>query len=390
MTTSHALRLLTLAGLAPLLAAPALAQQDGYYYGGLSVGRSRIHVDEGRMTTDLIGSVPGSIAIASDRNDTGYKLFGGYQFNRSFGVELGYFDLGKFGFTSTTTAPNGTVEGQLKVRGINLDLVGAMPLTERFSVLGRIGVTNARTRSSFAGTGAVTVTDTGTSRRDTNLKVGAGLQYAFSPSFIVRGEVERYRINDTLGEHGHVNLMSVSLVFPFGRSPEPMRRAAAPAYVAPPPAPAPVVVQAPPPVVVPAPLVAPVAVAPARRRVTFSAESLFGFDKSTIRPEGKTALDTLAREIEGAQYEVISVEGHTDRIGTEAYNQTLSLERADAVKAYLVSTGKFADSKINAVGKGESSPVTKAGECQGNGQGTALVACLQPDRRVEIEIVGSR
>jgi len=215
--------------------------------------------------------------------------------------------------------------------------------------------------------------------------VGAGLQYAFSPSFLVRGEAERYRVNDAVGNHGDVDMVSISLVFPFGRTAAPAPRAAAPAYVAP--APAPVVAQAPPPPPPPAP--APV-MAPERRRVSFSAESLFVFDRADVQPEGKAALDRFAAETRGTQFDVITVEGHTDRLGSPAYNQKLSTQRAEAVKSYLVSSGGFDAAKINAVGKGESTPVTQAADCKGNSPTPKLIACLQPDRRVEIEVTGTR
>jgi OOP family OmpA-OmpF porin len=127
-----------------------------------------------------------------------------------------------------------------------------------------------------------------------------------------------------------------------------------------------------------------------RRRVTFSAESLFGFDQSTVKPEGKAALDKFAADTRGTQFDVISVEGHTDRLGSTAYNQALSLRRAEAVKAYLVGSGGFAADKVNAVGKGETSPVTQTADCKGSKPTAQLIACLQPDRRVDIEVTGSR
>jgi OOP family OmpA-OmpF porin len=124
--------------------------------------------------------------------------------------------------------------------------------------------------------------------------------------------------------------------------------------------------------------------------VSFSADSLFDFDASAVTPEGKVALDTFAKELQGAQFDTISVEGHTDRLGSTAYNQTLSQQRADAVKAYLVGTDGLDAAKIAAVGKSESAPVTKAGDCKGNTPNAKLITCLQPDRRVEVEVTGLR
>ncbi len=381
-------RLLALASLGALTATSswAQAQESGYFYGGLGAGQTRAKIDEARISAGLLGSGLTTSGFARDEKDTGYKVFGGYQLSRNFALELGVFDLGKYSF-SATTVPAGGLNGQLKVQGFNLDLVGTMPLTERLSLIGRIGATAARTRDQFSGSGAVAVLNPSPHQRATNYKFGGGLQYEFSPAFLVRGEAERYRINDAVGNKGDVNMLSVSLVFPFGRTVNTARpMAAASTYVAPAPMPAPVIVAAAP---APAPMPVPVVV-PERRRVSFSAESLFGFDQSAVKPEGRAALDKFASDTRGTQYEVIVVEGHTDRLGTPAYNQKLSQRRADAVKAYLVSSGGFDANKVTANGKGESNPVTTAADCKGNKPSAKLIACLQPDRRVDIEVTGTR
>ena len=95
------------------------------------------------------------------------------------------------------------------------NLVAKVPLTPNLSVLARIGAAYAKTQDSFTSTGLVAGDGTSTSERDTKIKVGAGVQYALSPSMLLRTEVERYRISDGAGAHGHVNLLSVGLVFPF-------------------------------------------------------------------------------------------------------------------------------------------------------------------------------
>ncbi len=386
------MQLLSLAGLGSVLAASAFAQDGGYGYGGLSLGQSRAKIDQERITASLLASGLSTTSMSRDESDSGFKLFGGYQFNRYFALEAGYFKLGKFSFTSTTV-PAGTLNGSIKLQGGNLDLVGTLPLTERLSAIARVGAQYARTRDSFSGSGAVNVLNANPSARGLNYKAGAGLQYAFGPSLLMRAEAERYRVNDAVGNRGDVNLYSVSLVFPFGRTPVPAPRAmAAQVYVAPVAAP----VAAPPPPPLPPPVVvaqAPAALVvlpPARRRVSFEADSLFAFDKSDVRPEGRSALDHFVQELKGTEFDVIAVEGHTDRLGRAAYNQRLSAQRAEAVKAYLVTSGGLSAAKLAAVGKGESAPVTKPEDCKGSKPSTKLIACLQADRRVEVEVAGTR
>ena len=389
----HRLSLAGFVGLTPLLGASAFAQEAPYPYVGLSVGQTHGTLDAAAITASQGGAGLAISGITRDQRDTGYKLFGGYQLNRHIALEAGFFHLGTLGFTSTTT-PAGTLTGKSNMQGLNLDLVGTLPITDSFSAIGRIGGQYGRTRTTLAGSGAVAVINPSPSERKGGYKAGIGLQYEVSRSFFVRGEVERYRMSDAVGGHSNVDLYSVGLVFPFGRAETPAPRAMAapmPAPMAPPP-PAPVVMAEPPPapVVAAAPVAPPPPVVPERRRVSFSAESLFGFDKSDVRPEGKAALDSFAKELDGTRYETITVEGHTDRLGTEAYNQTLSQQRADAVKSYLMSSGKIDAAKVNAVGKSESTPVTKPQDCIGNKANVKLIACLQPDRRVDIEVKGTR
>lgn len=131
--------------------------------------------------------------------------------------------------------------------------------------------------------------------------------------------------------------------------------------------------------------------APARmapQSINFSAEALFAFDQSVLKSEGKATLDDFARQLSGAQYEAIFVTGHTDRFGSKEYNQKLSQRRANAVKDYLVSKDVLAN-RINAEGKGETQPVTLAGDCKG-AKSVKVIACLQPDRRVNVAVTGTK
>jgi len=127
---------------------------------------------------------------------------------------------------------------------------------------------------------------------------------------------------------------------------------------------------------------------PAAQKVTLAADALFDFNKSDLRPEGKSKLDKLAGDIKGIKLEVIIAVGHADRFGTDAYNQKLSEKRAAAVKAYLVSKG-VEPNRVYTEGKGEKQPITKADQCKGP-KSKKVIDCLQPDRRVEIEVIGTK
>ncbi|MDB5822032.1 MAG: flagellar motor protein MotB [Herminiimonas sp.] len=358
----------------------AMAQEAGWY-AGANVGQSRAKIDDARITGGLQASGLATTSINDDDRSTGYKLYGGYQINRNFALEGGYFDLGKFGFTANT-APAGTLSGNTRMRGLNLDLVGILPITEKFSAFARAGVAYAEAKDNFSGTGAVNVLNPNPSRREANYKLGLGVQYELTQALAMRGEVERYRVNDAVGNRGDINLVSVGLVYRFGGRP-PAPRAAAPEPVMMAAAPQPVVEAPPPP---PPQPVAP----PAPRKVSFSADSLFGFDQSDVKPSGRQALDKFASDLKGTDFDRISVTGHTDRISSHAYNLKLSARRADAVKAYLVQNAGIPAAKIAAKGVNGSDPVTKPGECKGTKPTKQLIACLQPDRRVDVEVTGTR
>ncbi|MFK4448025.1 OOP family OmpA-OmpF porin [Caballeronia udeis] len=140
------------------------------------------------------------------------------------------------------------------------------------------------------------------------------------------------------------------------------------------------VAQAPQPPVAPAP--APVIQS---QKVTYQADALFDFDKAILKPGGKEKLDDLASKIGDLNLEVVVATGYTDRIGSDKYNDRLSLRRAQAVKAYLVSKGIEAN-RIYTEGKGKRNPVTTGCNQKNRKQ---LIACLAPDRRVEVEVVGT-
>ncbi len=237
----------------------------------------------------------------------------------------------------------------------------------------------------------------GRSRSQTSpaINVGLGFQYSLSDSLSLQADARRFvtflRGNEFGGGRGLSNYYGVGLNFSFGGAksePAPVRKAEpapapAPAPTPPPPPPtptpapppAPIVQQAPPPP--PAPVVQ---AAPEFERITLSDTELFAFDRAELKmPQPK--LDEIASMLQAnPQIGKIVVSGHTDRLGSDAYNRGLSQRRADAVKKYLVSKG-VASTRVNAVGKGETTPVVQCNEKDRK----ALISCLAPNRRVEVE-----
>jgi len=152
--------------------------------------------------------------------------------------------------------------------------------------------------------------------------------------------------------------------------PDLVPKAPAPAAAPPPP---------PPPPAKPAPAPAKPAPKPVAEKVTLAADVLFDFDKSVLKPEGKAKLDDLAGKIQAIALEVVIAIGHTDSIGSDAYNQKLSVRRAESVKSYLVSKG-VEPNRIYTEGKGEKQPVASNKTKDGR----------QKNRRVEVEVIGTK
>ena len=152
----------------------------------------------------------------------------------------------------------------------------------------------------------------------------------------------------------------------------PVARPALPAPAAAP-APAPMVAPA------PAPAPAPAAARPVSEKVTFAADAFFDFDKAVLKPEAKAKLDDLVGKTSAVALEVIIAVGHTDAVGTDGYNQQLSVKRSEAVKAYLVGKG-IEKNRVYTEGKGEKQPVADNKTSEGRAK----------NRRVEIEVVGTR
>ena len=217
----------------------------------------------------------------------------------------------------------------------------------------------------------------------------SGYTYALPSTSVVSGAVVPTPTSNTSLSYlngygaftdGHSNIFYLLVSYKFDAPSLPvaeLKIAEAPApsrVVAPPPPPAP----APPPPPAPAP-------APQVQKITLDSKVLFAFDKADLKPEGKAAIDSqvVGKLAQVQKLEVVLVTGHTDRLGTDAYNQKLSERRADAVRDYLVSKG-VDKAKIETIGMGEKQPVV---QCDQKNR-KALIDCLQPNRRVDVQVKG--
>ncbi len=221
-----------------------------------------------------------------------------------------------------------------------------------------------------------------TEKQKTSLmgNLGAGFQYLFTDKFGIQADARAqwtkaqatngvFKVDDTI-TNGIVNLGGI---FRFGE-PAPVVAAAAPE-----PAPMPVVEPT------PEPAPAPVVCSPTTETITLSSEKLFAFNQAGLRDTSDIDSQVIAKMQENPIFASVKIVGHTDKIGSDAYNQKLSVKRANEVRDYIISKGIQAD-RLVAVGMGESKPKVS---CDGIKGRKALIECLAPNRRVEIEATRS-
>jgi OOP family OmpA-OmpF porin len=343
---------------------PFAVAADSGWEGGVNVGQSRAKIDDARITANLLGAGLATTSMVDDNRETGYKLFAGYKFNKNFSLEGGYFNLGQFGYTATTV-PAGTLSGKIKLQGLNLDAVGIMPITEKLSAFGRLGLQYAQAKDNFAGTGAVAVANPNLSKwaSTPTYKAGLGAQYDFTKSVGLRGEWERYRINDAIGSNGDIDMFSVGLVFMLGENkPAPARQAATP----------------PPRKVAAAPVLVIVPVPVKTEQYCSILDFQFEINQDVIQREEKEKLAVLGTFMTKYPNTTAVIEGHTDDVGTNEQNMQLSQKRAESVVSYLVDGLHIAPSRLKAVGYGETRPIADNSTQEGqrmNRRIDAVVAC---------------
>jgi len=363
---------LSLAVLAAF-ASPAAVAADSGWYGGLNIGLSRASIDDERIRAGLQPRVVTS--IDEDDSDTGYKLLAGRKFNRNFAIEAGYFNLGKFGYTANMAA--GSEIATIELQGVNLDAVGILPFGEKFSAFARLGLTYTQAKDTFQGTGAIVVSHSNPSKDEANFKVGLGVQYNFTPALGVRGEWERYRVNDAVGNEGDVDMLTVGVVYLFGtEKPAPKPAAAPPAAVAP-------VAAAPAPA--PAPVLVIVPIAAKTQQYCSILDIQFEINQTTVQREAEEKIEKVATFMRKYPNTTAVIEGHTDEVGTSADNLRLSQTRAESVVGYLVKRG-IARSRLQAVGYGETRPIadnnTEIGK-RLNRRINAIIACATDIEGIE-------
>ncbi len=343
------LALLLFAGLAT--ADPYVADDDGWY-AGINGGITKSTVDEQRIRDNLLANGFTTTGFSVDEKDRGYKLYGGYQFGRHFAIEGGYFDLGTHAF-SVETLPGGVFNGQLEARGINLDLVGLLPLSANTAIFGRIGANHAETDATFSGQGAVNIFTPSASERSTNLKFGVGAQIGLTERLRLRLEAERFRVDDAIGNKGDIDLYSVGLVMHFGASKYPETKSGV--------APAPAVI-----------------VVPATEQYCSILDIQFEIGQNDIQLEEQEKLSVVATFLDRYPDTTAVIEGHTDNVGAADVNMRLSQSRADSVVDYLVAKHGIDSDRLTAVGYGESRPVADNATQEGqrmNRRIGAVIAC---------------
>lgn len=196
-----------------LCASACAAAQNSHAYMGLAAGQAHGEFD---AQTLLLHQLPlGSSlgAVSHDRSSPAFKLFGGYRFNSFWALEGGYFHLGDLG-VQAVALPTGGLSGRVQLQGMNLDVVGLMPLGQDWALTARVGGVYTRTAVSYQGDGGLVPRHDSASRSTGSVKLGLGLQYALSRSVTLRLDAERYRFDDAATGHGIVHVYTVGLQTP--------------------------------------------------------------------------------------------------------------------------------------------------------------------------------
>ena len=354
---------LVVAGLAAASVAQA-APQENTFYAGVKAGQASFH-DGIKANTDATNPRSLDFGTGYNRNSFTYGVFGGYQIlnrdNLGLAVELGYDDFGRVKFKEA-----GKVATKHTNHGAHLSFKGSYGVLNGLDVYGKAGVALVRSDYKFydVATGARDHEEGRHSLRTSGL-FAVGAEYAVLPELAVRLEyqwltrVGKFRTQDThnssVDYNPWIGSINAGVSYRFGQG------------------------------AVAAPAMAPEVVS---KTFNLNSDVTFAFGKANLKPQAQATLDGIYGEIAQINSAKVAVAGYTDRIGSDAGNLKLSQRRADTVANYLVQKG-VATNAISATGYGKANPVTGATCDQVKGR-KALIACLAPDRRVEIAVNGTK
>ena len=349
---------LVVAGLAAASVAQA-APQENTFYAGVKAGQASFH-DGIKANTDATNPRSLDFGTGYNRNSFTYGVFGGYQIlnrdNLGLAVELGYDDFGRVKFKEA-----GKVATKHTNHGAHLSAKGSYEVLNGLDVYGKAGVALVRSDYKFydVSTGARDHEEGRHSLRTSGL-FAVGAEYAVLPELAVRLEyqwltrVGKFRTqathNSSVDYNPWIGSINAGVSYRFGQG------------------------------AVAAPAMAPEVVS---KTFNLNSDVTFAFGKANLKPQAQATLDGIYGEISQANNVKVAVSGYTDRIGSDAGNLKLSQRRAESVANYFVAKGVAADA-VSATGYGKANPVTGATCDQVKGR-KALIACLAPDRRVEVK-----
>ncbi|MBF0826264.1 porin OmpA [Muribacter muris] len=370
---------LAVSGLA-LATATQAAPQANTFYAGAKAGWTTVHggvkqfnskyADDARYGSGFSEGFNGEAELFGiNRNSVNYGVFGGYQIADNLAVELGYDYFGR-------VRGNTTFEGEEKdkraakhvAHGTHISLKPSYEVAQGLDVYGKVGAALVR-NDYYVQQDVRHDSRIKAHNLKTSLLLGAGVEYAITPELAARVEYQWLsrvgNLDKAARKAGYESTnfkyspdfhsVSAGLTYRFGQG---------------------------------AALVAEPEVV--TKNFAFSSDVLFDFGKASLKPAAAQALDAAHAEIAnlGLASPAIQVNGYTDRIGKEAYNLKLSQRRAESVANYIVSKGVNPET-VTAVGYGKANPVT-GNTCDAVKGRKALIACLAPDRRVEVQVQGSK
>ncbi|QLB41588.1 porin OmpA [Mannheimia pernigra] len=373
----------TLVALAVLSAATVAqaAPQANTFYAGAKAGWASFHHGVKQFDSKYAGSTRYNLFNADkgfgiNRNSVTYGVFGGYQIlnqnNVGLALELGYDYFGRVRGNDKVVGLQGKDYRAFKhsAHGTHLSLKPSYEVAPNLDAFAKVGV--ALVRNDYKFYAEPNSSDTTDKYHDlkTSLILGGGLEYAITPELAARVEYQwlnkagNYakairkadpQSRDVAKYGPEIHSVSAGLTYRFGQGAAPVE--------------APEVIT---------------------KNFAFSSDVLFDFGKSSLKPAAASSLDAAHAEMNnlGLANPAVQVNGYTDRIGSEEFNLKLSQRRAETVANYIVSKGANPAS-VTAVGYGKANPVT-GNTCDAVKGRQALIACLAPDRRVEIQIQGSK